>query len=237
MATIQASDVLPVRSRISWSAVLAGAFIAVTAYLVLAVLGLAVGLSLSHTTVSNSAIGIGAGIWAIVSMLVALFVGGCVCSRCTAGENKTEAAMGGVVVWGVVFTILALLSGTALNTGMRAAFGIANSATQAQASGNVFSEDNLKKAGFSDDEITQMKAKFDKLRGRVSNLDEDDAAAAHRNATAAAWWSLTGIVLSLAAAVVGGLVGAGPTLIITSLRMRGAAVTAEPPVSRETVVR
>jgi len=241
MATIQASDVLPVRSRISWSAVLAGAFIALTAYLVLAVLGLAVGLSLSHTRVSGSALGIGAGIWAIASMLVALFIGGCVCSRCTAGENKTEAAMGGVVVWGVVFAMLALLSGTALNTGLRTVFGVTNAAAQAQASGNVFSEDNLRKAGFTDEEIANAQTKFDKLMGRVKNADEEDVAAAQdaaqKNATAAAWWALTGIVLSLAASVVGALVGAGPTLIITSLRLRGAAVATEPAVSRETVVR
>jgi hypothetical protein len=237
MATIQASDVLPVRSRISWSAVLAGAFIALTAYLVLMWLGLAVGLSLSNTRMSSKALAIGAGIWAIASMLVALFVGGCVCSRCTAGENKTEAAMGGVVVWGVVFAMLALLSGTALNTGLSTVFGVSNAAAQAQASGNVFSEDNLKDAGFTDEEIAQAQEKFDKLMGRVRNADERDVAVIHKNVTAAAWWALTGIVLSLAAAVVGGLVGAGPTLIITSLRLRGAAVTTEPAVTREAVVR
>jgi hypothetical protein len=92
--------VLPVRGRISWGAVLAGAVIALTAYLVLAMLGFAVGLSLNER-MSSTALGITAGVWAIVSMLIALFIGGFVCSRCTAGENKVEAAMGGIVVWGV----------------------------------------------------------------------------------------------------------------------------------------
>jgi high-affinity Fe2+/Pb2+ permease len=54
MATIQASDVLPVRSRISWGAVLAGAFIALTAYIVLATLGAAMGLSLSNKMTSHA---------------------------------------------------------------------------------------------------------------------------------------------------------------------------------------
>jgi len=236
MATIQASDVLPVRSRISWSAVLAGAFIALTAYLVLATLGVAMGLSLSNR-MSSQALGIAAGIWAIVSMLVALFVGGCVCSRCTAGENKTEAAMGGVVVWGVVFVLLAWLSTGALNTGLRAVFGVANTATQARADGNPLSEKSLRDAGFSDDQIEKMRGQFDKLRGRVSDASEEDRTAASKHATAAAWWTLTGIILSLAASVVGALVGAGPTLIITSLRLRGAAVATEPVGSREAVVR
>jgi len=237
MATIQASDVLPVRSRISWSAVLAGAVIAVTAYLILITLGIAVGLSLTHTRLSYSAIGIGAGIWALVSMLVSVFVGGCVCSRCTAGENKTEAAMGGVVVWGVVMFMLALLSGTAVNTGLRAAFGVANTATQAQASGNMLSEENLKEVGFTDEEIEGMRARLDKLTGRIRNADSEDVAQAHRNTTAASWWVLTGMVLSLAASVVGAMVGAGPTLILTSLRLRGAAFTTELPASREAVTR
>jgi len=236
MATIQASDVLPVRSRISWSAVLAGAFIALTAYLVLATLGVATGLSLSNR-MSSHTLGIAAGIWAIASMLIALFIGGCVCSRCTAGENKTEAAMGGVVVWGVVFVLLAWLSTGALNTGLRAVFGVANTATQARTDGNPLSEKSLRDAGFNDKQIEDMRGQFDKLRGRVSDASEEDATAAQKHATAAAWWTLTGIILSLAASVVGALVGAGPTLVITSLRLRGGAVTTEPAPTREAVVR
>jgi alkylhydroperoxidase family enzyme len=229
MATIQASDVLPVRSRISWGAVLAGAFIALTTYLVLSALGLAMGLSLgSH--MSSQSLAISAGIWTIVSMLIALFAGGCVCSRCTAGENRLEAALGGVVVWGVFFVLLAWLSAGALNTGMRAVFGIADNVTRAE--GNLLSEDRLREAGFTDQQVQDMRAQFDKLRGRATNMPEEDRETARRNATAAAWWGLTGIVLSLAASVVGGLVGAGPNLVLTSLRLRSPVAVER---TRETV--
>jgi hypothetical protein len=204
-----------------------------TAYLVLATLGLAVGLSLGNRMTSN-ALGISAGIWIIVSMLISLFVGGCVCSRCTAGENKVEAAMGGVVVWGVFFVLLAWLSSGALNTGLKAVFGVTDTAARTQGDGNLLSDENLRSYGFTDRQIADMRAQFDKMRGRVTNPSEEDREAAHRTATAAAWWALTGIILSLAAAVVGGLVGAGPTLVLTSLRLRGAPV-ATTPVTRETV--
>jgi hypothetical protein len=235
MATIQASDVLPVRSRISWGAVLAGAFIALTTYLVLTMLGLAMGLSLSNRMSSHSLV-VAAGIWAIASMLVALFVGGCVCSRCTAGENKVEAAMVGIVVWGVFFVLLAWLSAGALNTGLRAVFGVSETATRASNDGNPLSEQSLRDAGFTERQIADMRAQFDKLRGRASNLSDEDRETAHRNATAAAWWTLTGIILSLAAAVVGGLVGAGPTLVLTSLRLR-SPITTNRGVLQEPVVR
>jgi hypothetical protein len=239
MATIQASDVLPVRSRISWSAVLAGAVIALTAYLILTILGVATGLSLSNR-VSGNAMAIGAGIWTIVTMLIALFIGGCVCSRCTAGENKTEAAMGGVVVWGVFFLMLAWLSTGALNTGLHAVFGTTNTAALTGVNFNNWTDEDLKKEfGISQTSIDKMRSTVNKAVGRTRDAVEGTSPAdVRRSAKAAAWWTLTGIILSLAAAVIGGLVGAGPTLIITSLRLRGATVAATaPPPAREPVNR
>ncbi len=216
MATIQASDVLPVRSRISWSAVLAGAATALAAYLVLITFGFAVGLSLEYR-MTDRAMGIGAGIWVVASMLIALFIGGLVCSRCTAGENKVEAALGGIVVWGVMFILLAWLSSMALNTGMRMIFGT-------QGDLNVLSEERLREAGVPQDTIN-------KLRG----VSDGSPQTTHSQRVAAAWWTLTGMILSLAAAVAGGLVGAGPTLVLTSLRLRRGVVAEH--ITRETVTR
>jgi hypothetical protein len=228
MATIQASDVLPVRSRISWSAVLAGAFIALTAFLVLAALGFAVGVSV-EPRVSGRSLAVASGIWLLLTMLISLFIGGCVCSRCTAGENKTEAVMGGIVVWGVVFFLLAWLTISGVNTGLRGVFNVA-------ALTGDRSDQNLRNMGVPQDKIDEARAQLRKFTGQVSDLSDTDRHDRHKAAMAAAWWGLTGIILSLAASVVGAVVGAGPTLIITSMRLRGAAVTTEP-VVRETVVR
>src|SRR5687768_6249628 len=96
MATIQASDVLPVRSRISWGAVMAGAVVAVAMYVLLIVAGVALGVTVADR-VTNQSLGIGAGIWSTISMLLSLFAGGYIASRISVGENQSEAAVYGII--------------------------------------------------------------------------------------------------------------------------------------------
>ncbi len=95
----------PVRSRVSWGPILAGAAVAFAIYFLLYLLGAAIGLSVSDD-VQRENLGIGAGIWAIVTVIVAFFVGGWVTSRCTVGEDRLEAVLYGAIVWGVVFFLL-----------------------------------------------------------------------------------------------------------------------------------
>jgi len=230
MAAIQASDVLPVRSRVSWSAILAGSFIALTIYIVLATLGLAMGLTLSDR-MTNRGLAIGAGIWMVASMLIALFCGGGAAARATAGEDRTEAAMMGVIVWAVTCVLMFWLS----SQGLQGAFGLANTSLRAAGDVRNLSEDDLRQAGFTDAQIESMRGQFDRLRGRVGNAGEEARDVARDPRTvAAAWWTLVGIVVSLAASVFGGVCAAGPHLVLTSLRMRGGTVVTQT-TSRETV--
>lgn len=225
MATIQASDVLPVRSRVSWGAVMAGVFVALSLYIVLMMGGVALGMTVGDRVRAEN-LGIGAGVWALVSMLLSLFLGGVVASRISVGENKTEAAIYGVVVWGVFFALLALLTAGTVNTGLNALLGAANVAQAAGA--NRLSEEDLRRAGFTQEQMDQFKGQFEKLRGGVGNTTSEDVSNAAQRAgertTQAAWWAFAGMVLSLAAAVGGSLLGAGPSLVITSLRIRAGAV-------------
>jgi len=221
MATIQASDVLPVRSRVSWPAILAGAVIALTVYFVLTLFGVALGLSVSGHMDENR-LGWAAGVWALVSMLLALFVGGYVGTRCTVGENKTEAALTGIVVWGVVFSALSFLTAGAINTGLNAIMGIRS---PARADTVRLTDDELRSLGFTDEQLAQMRTPLDRLRTRMGTVPEEVKNLSHDpRTTAAAWWALTGIIVSLASAVAGALVGSGPNLVITALRVRAAAV-------------
>jgi len=230
MATIQASDVLPVRSRVSWGAIVAGAVIALTVYFVLTVLGVALGLSMTGHVEENK-LGVAAGIWALVSMLLALFAGGYVATRCTVGENKTEAALTGIIVWGVVFSALSFLTAGAVNTGFNAL--LANRAP-ARAENVRLTDDELRSFGFTDEQIKDLRTPLDRLRTRVSTVPEEMRNLSHDpRTTAAVWWALTGLIVSLAASVAGALLGSGPNLVITALRIRTAAVaegTASPQV-------
>src|SRR4030095_14055815 len=67
-------------TRISWRALFAGAIIALAAQLVLTLIGTAVGLATLNPATgqnpSGTTLGIGAGIWLVISSLVSLFLGG-----------------------------------------------------------------------------------------------------------------------------------------------------------------
>jgi len=237
MATIQASDVLPVRSRISWSAVLAGAFVALALYLVLMLGGAALGVTMAaKTNVSDRALGVGAGLWATVSLLLSLFVGGMVASRCSVGENKTEAAIYGVVVWGSFFFLLALLTAGTVNTGINALLGVSNAVDPSAR----LNDQDFERFGFTKDQITAAR---ERARGQTDRGDADAStaermrdAAGDPRTRATAWWAFIGMALSIAAAVGGSVLGAGPNLVITSFRIRAAAPVTEA-APRETVVR
>src|SRR6186997_728014 len=89
MQEVGVEDVLPLRSRVSWGAIFAGAVMALAVYLVFTLLGGAIGLSVSNDTDSET-LSNGAAVWAVVTTIIALFVGGWVTSQCTVGENKME---------------------------------------------------------------------------------------------------------------------------------------------------
>jgi hypothetical protein len=110
------ADVFAVHSRISWGALFAGAVVALSTFLLLSALGAAIGLSVNQDA---ETMGWAATIWAIVSTLIALFLGGWVATQCTAGENMSEGVMYGIIHWGLVFAILMALTTTGLSEHIR----------------------------------------------------------------------------------------------------------------------
>jgi len=224
--TLDAKDLLPVRSRVSWSAILAGAVIALAVYFLLGALGVALGLSLSDRVEPNN-LGTGAGIYALVTYLVALFLGGWVASQCTVGENRGEAAMYGVLTWGLVSACLLVLAMQGVSAGYGAFMDVSRHPAASQNT-NLSNMNNqtLMAAGFTQDEINTMQAKFDRLRNNPRAAGEDlRAVAADPRTKAAAWWTFGGILISVFAAIFGALAGAGPEYVLTGLGLRSSNTT------------
>src|SRR5947209_3820992 len=90
--TVRVEDVVPLRSRVCWPAIFAGAVLALAVFFVLTLLGAAVGLSV-YDSASSRALNTGAAVWAVASTIAALFLGGWFVSQATVGENKLEAAL------------------------------------------------------------------------------------------------------------------------------------------------
>jgi hypothetical protein len=215
---IHPEDVLPVRSRISWGAIFAGAFTSLSALVLLTMLGTALGLTWGEHTDRGDYVATGAAIWTAFSGLIALFLGGVVTSLFTAGESRAEAVLYGVVLWGVLFVSVAAISVAGTRLALGGVLETANAVTNAAGSDW---ERVAHDAGVSQDQINQMRAKMPS----VGVLDQ---AVVHDRATRAAWWSLVGMMLSMVAAICGTLAGSGPTPYLRGLFVRRTLVTTAP---------
>ncbi|WP_294327056.1 hypothetical protein [uncultured Sphingomonas sp.] len=96
-------------TRLSWGAVFAGVVIAVAVQLVLGILGAGIGLSMvdpvEGTTPGAAGFGIGAGIYWLITTVVALGAGGYAAARVAGVHERFDALVHGLVVWGVTLIL------------------------------------------------------------------------------------------------------------------------------------
>ncbi|HEV7282238.1 MAG TPA: hypothetical protein VGN57_18690 [Pirellulaceae bacterium] len=91
--------------RVSLGAVIAGLVVALATQILLSVLGLAIGAwAFSPVTEENpfSGLGMGAGIWWVVTGILSLFLGGWVAGRLAGVPQRLDGALHGLVTWGLV---------------------------------------------------------------------------------------------------------------------------------------
>jgi hypothetical protein len=114
-----------------WSAVFAGAFFALGVWVLLWVLGLAVGLS-SVDMNNPASVASWTGIWTLIAPLIALFVGGLVAGRVSGPVDRVTGILHGAVMWGlttvagvlVVGSLIGALAGGIAKAGGAAAQGV-----------------------------------------------------------------------------------------------------------------
>ncbi|MGL4550123.1 MAG: hypothetical protein ACRC33_02955 [Gemmataceae bacterium] len=216
---IGVEDVFPVRSRISWGAIVAGAVVALSCYFVLILLGTAIGVTTAATTdtpVTDRGVAYyatGAVIWATLAMLVSLYAGGCVAGQLSVGETRNEAIVYGVVVWGTVVAMQMLLMSAGAKSGFSAMVAGANLAAEVAPPADEW-ESSARRAGIPQDEITKfrdsVREKIEKARETMN--DPEQRRAALRGATATAWFALVAVVVALAASIAGAVQGSGPEM-------------------------
>ncbi len=113
--------------RISWGAVFAGVVVALVTQLLLSILGIGIGAgTINPLTEQNpvAGIGIGAGIWFVVSTLIALFAGGWVAGRLAGVPRKTDSSLHGVLTWGLTTLVTFYLLTTAVGALISGAAGV-----------------------------------------------------------------------------------------------------------------
>jgi len=217
-------DLVPVRSRVSWGAVLAGSMIALAVYLVLTLFASSIGLSLSDTNIRDSTWTWVVAIAAIFSVIAALFCGGWVTTQLAVGENKTESMIHGVLTWGVTFAVMVWLVGMGVRTGYNAMIG---AAYVSQATGQQPQDwrDLARRSGVPEERIQDLDRRTNVENVSQQAQDPAQRQAALDQATAISWWTLFGTLLSIAAAVGGALVGSGPTFRLLRVPAARMSVT------------
>ena len=197
-------DVAGVRSRISWQAVLAGAITAIATNLVLTLFFAAIGISLTESGVREKAVSVGALIAILLSVIASLFVGGWVTTQLTAGETEREAILYGIMTWAAVVLMSAMLVGMGLKAGYFALMSGAMATPEVRNAQEL--EQAARNAGWSQASIDAAKASVDPNRP----MDPITRDKAHEAAVGAAWAALVGVLLSMASAIGGAMVGRGP---------------------------
>jgi hypothetical protein len=222
LTTIRPQDVVPVGSRISWGAIFAGALLALGLYSLFTVLGGAVGLSISDR-VNPGSLKTAAIAWALLILLVSVFVGGVVTSQFTVGETKTEALLYGVIMWALLFAFLAALSAAGLRAGLHALVGMANIAENASAQ----TWDKLARdAGIPSDQIDSWRQKLGTATARATQEAQQpqNQEATREAAQRVAWYAFGGTWASMIAAALGALIGAGPRFKVVPVRITSRRV-------------
>lgn len=175
--------------RVRWGPIISGIVVALATQLILSALGAAIGatfLSDSGAPRSNApGVGTGVGIWSIISLLIALFLGSWVTGRACGPMNRSTALLNGAILWA---TTLAL-SSWLLASGVTGAFGIAASnagevLNQAQQPGGINVPNN------------------------PPNVTADQARNIAGNAAKGLWSFVIGSLLGLAASLAGAAAGA-----------------------------
>ncbi len=101
--------------RVSWSGIWAGVFAALGIMLLLATLGIAVGISaVDLQNADPGTVGTGAAIWGALSLLIALFVGGMLSTRLSLITDRSTSLYEGGLVWVLSVILIMYLAGSGI---------------------------------------------------------------------------------------------------------------------------
>jgi hypothetical protein len=175
---------------VRWGPIFAGIVVAVISQLMLSALGAVVaGFTAGEATAGS--IGTGLGIWAVISLLISLFLGGWIMSASCGPMNNKTAMLNAIILWATTL----VLSGWLLASGISGVFGVAAAnagdiITQVQESTGV-------------DLPTQ-----EEVQQATPNITPQQADQVAATASRTGLYFLIGALLSLAAALIGATVGA-----------------------------
>jgi MFS family permease len=205
MKLLTTQDGLP---RLSWGSVIAGVILSSIVYLIMSVLGTAIGASLLSPLSQPNPLhgfGFGSGVWVIVTTVLAVFIGSYFAGRCA----PVLGWLHGLLSWAVmtllvVYGMSSLVTGAVSTAGSVASTGAQMSATAASQSGSA--------ADLMSSAKQQVQAAVASAASAASGPEaqqdaREGADTAARAVARASWFSFAALVVGAIIAAVSG--GAG----------------------------
>lgn len=174
----------PVVDRVRWGPVIAGLFAALTSLIFLSVLGLAIGFTTYDLTAPFDTFGLGAGIWGAISTVIAFLIGGWLAARTAPPMGRSLAVLNGTMVWIVAIPLILYFFGAGIG-------GVLLATADVAATG-----------------VPRLVPGLAEAAEQAAAQLEAQAALMAETAATAAWGTLLALILGLAAAAFGGLLGA-----------------------------
>ncbi|MEL6555882.1 MAG: hypothetical protein AAFQ63_20850 [Cyanobacteria bacterium J06621_11] len=175
---------------VRWGPIFSGIVVSIVSQLMLSALGATIG-GFAAGEAAPGTIGAGIGIWAIISLLISLFLGGWTMAAACGPMNSKTAMLNATIMWATTLVI----SGWLLASGVSGTFGIA----AANAGGAITQV--LEPGGVSLPSQAEIGA-------AIPNVSAQEAANYAATASKAGLSFLVGTLLGLVAALIGATVGA-----------------------------
>jgi hypothetical protein len=196
------------RRRISWGAIFAGTLVAIAVQLLLTLLGLAIGawaINPAAGAEGMQGIGIGAGIWALLSFIIALFSGGWVAGRMSGLGSKLDGLLEGIIVWGAVTVLTFFLLTTTVGRILGGAAGLA---------GNMLPATAQEQMQNPQDTLRQMQAAIEdpQIQRDADETAKQVGESLARGTAAGSFWAFLALLLGAAAAAFAGRIGSASSI-------------------------
>jgi len=207
---VSATAITPT-DRVRWGSIIAGLFAALSTLAVLTVLGVAVAGSAYDPGDNARNFGIGAGVWGAISALIAFFVGGWLAARSAALRDRDAGLLNGAMVWVVAIPLMLYMLRGGIGSLFRTAGSAVATGTEAASMAAASASNRMSNEEFQDQAQTasaKIQSTTQQAQQKVQEITrpENQQRAAHATAKGA-WGTLVSLLLGLAAAAVGGMVG------------------------------
>jgi hypothetical protein len=148
--------------RVSWPAIFAGVVLVLAAEVLLNMLGAGVGLGLvspnSGGTPDAATFGIGAGLWWLVSTIIALVFGCFVAARLAGVATRFDGVLHGLVIWGLALLITIYLLTSAIGGVIGGAFSTLGGTLTAAGKGITAAAPQIASAAGLTPDVVQQEA-------------------------------------------------------------------------------